>query len=107
MSTLIITIHIIACISLVLLVLMQSGSQGMGVVFGGSSSSLFGSSGAGGILSKLTIIMAIIFFITSLSFAYFHGDRPGSAPVSVMEEQVQPGAQQELPAQGPGAEDNS
>lgn len=99
MDTLIITIHIIACISLVLLVLMQSGDQGMGVIFGGSSSSLFGSSGAGGILSKLTIFMAIIFFVTSLSFAYFHGENTGSQPASVMEEtQPEAGQGQEAPA---------
>ncbi|MFO8031409.1 MAG: preprotein translocase subunit SecG [Desulfohalobiaceae bacterium] len=98
MGTLILTIHIIACISLVLLVLMQSGDQGMGVIFGGSSSSLFGSSGAGGILSKLTIAMAIIFFVTSLSFAYFHGNDSSSQPASVMEESLPEADQEQAPA---------
>jgi preprotein translocase subunit SecG len=98
LDTLIITIHIIACISLVLLVLMQSGDQGMGVIFGGSSSSLFGSSGAGGILSKLTIIMAVIFFVTSLSFAYFHGNNTGTQPASVMEETQPEAGQAQAPA---------
>ncbi|MFW5932506.1 MAG: preprotein translocase subunit SecG [Desulfohalobiaceae bacterium] len=99
MGNLILTIHIIACISLVLLVLMQSGHQGMGVIFGGSSSSLFGSSGAGGILTKLTVVMAIIFFVTSLSFAYFHADYSGSKPISIMEEaQPEAGQGQETPA---------
>ncbi len=105
MGTLVITVHIIASLSLVLLVLMQPGTQGMGVVFGGSSSSLFGSGGAGGILSKLTIVMAIIFFVTSLSFAYFHHERPGAAPESVIEHPVHEGAQEQAPAQIPGAPD--
>lgn len=70
MNTLILTIHVIACVSLVILILLQSGHQGMGVIFGGSSSTFFGSSGAGGFLSKLTVAMAIIFFVTSLGFTY-------------------------------------
>jgi preprotein translocase subunit SecG len=53
---------------LIILVLLQSGKEGMGVIFGGGSSSVFGSSGAGGILVKLTTVMAIIFVITSLSY---------------------------------------
>ena len=70
MQTFIITIHIIACIALVVLVLLQSGKEGMGVIFGGGGSSLFGSSGAGGLLSKLTAGAAVIFFCTSLTFTY-------------------------------------
>ena len=70
METLIITIHIIACIALVILVLLQSGKEGMGVIFGGGGSSLFGSTGAGGLLSRLTAGAAVIFFCTSLTFTY-------------------------------------
>ncbi|MFW6415695.1 MAG: preprotein translocase subunit SecG [Thermodesulfobacteriota bacterium] len=100
MNTLILTIHIIACVSLVALVLMQSGQQGMGVIFGGSSSSLFGSSGAGSLLAKLTIAMAIIFFFTSLGFTYIDSlDKKGSQESVVLEK---PGGQQEKPSAVPG-----
>ncbi|SDB33846.1 preprotein translocase subunit SecG [Desulfonatronum thiosulfatophilum] len=75
MSTLIITIHILACISLVVLILLQSGKEGMGVIFGGGSSSVFGGGGAGGLLKKLTISVASVFLITSLSFTYMSGQR--------------------------------
>jgi len=75
LSTLIITIHVLACISLVVLILLQSGKEGMGVIFGGGSSSVFGSSGAGGLLKKLTISAASIFVITSLSFTYMSSQR--------------------------------
>ena len=68
MGTLILTLHVVACIVLVVLVLLQSGKEGMGVIFGGGSSSLFGSSGAGGILVKLTAFIAVLFIITSLSY---------------------------------------
>ncbi|MDO4766600.1 MAG: preprotein translocase subunit SecG [Pseudomonadota bacterium] len=70
MDSLIITIHIIACVTLVVLVLLQSGKEGMGVIFGGGGGSLFGSTGAGGLLSKLTAGAATIFFITSMVFTY-------------------------------------
>ena len=70
MESLVITIHIIACVTLVLLVLLQSGKEDMGVIFGGGSSSMFGSSGAGNLLSKLTAGAATVFFVTSLTFTY-------------------------------------
>lgn len=70
MQTLILTLHIIVCFLLVILILLQSGKEGMGVIFGGGNSSVFGSTGAGGILAKLTTLMAVIFVITSLSYTY-------------------------------------
>ena len=68
MGTLILTLHVVACLVLIVLVLLQSGKEGMGVIFGGGSSSLFGSSGAGGILVKLTAFIAVLFIVTSLSY---------------------------------------
>lgn len=68
MHTLVLTIHVLACILLVCLVLLQSGQEGMGVIFGGGSSSMFGSTGAGGILVKATAVLAAIFLMTSLFY---------------------------------------
>ena len=68
MDTLILTLHIVVCLGLILLVLLQSGKEGMGVIFGGGSSSLFGGSGAGGILVKLTTFLAVLFVVTSLTY---------------------------------------
>ena len=68
MDTIILTFHVIICIFLVILVLLQSGKEGMGVIFGGGSSSLFGSGGAGGILAKLTMFVAIGFVVSSLGY---------------------------------------
>jgi preprotein translocase subunit SecG len=65
-----ITIHVIACVTLVVLVLLQSGKEGMGVIFGGGGGSLFGSTGAGGLLGKLTAGAATVFFLTSMVFTY-------------------------------------
>ena len=68
MGTLILTLHVVACIVLVVLVLLQSGKEGMGVIFGGSGSSFFGSTGAGGTLTKLTAFLAVVFIITSMTY---------------------------------------
>jgi preprotein translocase subunit SecG len=70
--TLITIIHLIACVFLILVVLLQTGKGAeMGAVFGGGGSgTLFGASGAGNFLTKLTTGTAIVFFITSLILAY-------------------------------------
>ena len=76
MEKLVLTLHIVVCVILVLLVLLQSGKEGMGVIFGGGSSSLFGSTGAGGILVKLTTFVAVIFLATSLGYNILTGVKP-------------------------------
>jgi preprotein translocase subunit SecG len=77
MITLVTIVHIIVCIGLILVVLLQTGKGAeVGAVFGGSSSTIFGSSGAGNFLSRLTTGMAIVFMITSLTLGYFAGRRP-------------------------------
>jgi preprotein translocase subunit SecG len=64
-------IHVLSCIFLVVVVLLQTGKGAeMGAVFGGSSSTVFGSSGAGNFLTRLTTVMAIVFMLTSLSLTY-------------------------------------
>jgi len=62
------TLHIIACIFLIIVVLLQTGKgSDVSAVFGGSSQTIFGSSGAGNFLTKLTTATAIVFMLTSLS----------------------------------------
>ncbi len=75
MQTLILTLHIIVCVMLIILVLLQAGREGMGVIFGGGGGSVFGSGGAGGLLSKLTAFMAVLFLFTCLSYTYVSGVR--------------------------------
>lgn len=71
MYTLVLVIHLIVCFFLIFIVLIQSSKGAeMGAAFGGGSSqTLFGSRGAGTILTKLTTISAIVFMLTSLSLA--------------------------------------
>src|SRR5678810_1002289 len=73
-------IHILVSLGLILVVLLQTGKGAeMGAVFGGSSATIFGSSGAGNFLTRLTTGMAIVFMITSLTLGYFAGRRPSSS----------------------------
>jgi len=61
-------LHILACFILIIVVLLQAGrGANMGAAFGGASQTVFGSSGPGGCLSKLTTIVAAVFMLTSLS----------------------------------------
>lgn len=102
MQSLILTLHIIVCCLLVILILLQSGKEGMGVIFGGGNSSVFGSTGAGGILAKLTTLMAVIFIITSLSYTYVTSSKPASDSVILNVQMEDP--QYATPAEKPAGD---
>ena len=72
-------LHVLVSVGLILVVLLQTGKGAeVGAVFGGSSSTIFGSSGAGNFLTRLTTGMAIVFMATSLTLGYFAGRKPSS-----------------------------
>lgn len=72
MSAVLVIVHVIVCIVLIAVVLLQRGKGAeIGAVFGGgASSTVFGSRGAGNFLTKLTTGSAIIYMLTSLSLSY-------------------------------------
>ena len=73
-------IHVFACLFLIVVVLLQTGKGAdMGAVFGGGSQTLFGSSGAGNFLTKLTTGTAIAFMATSLILTYGASRTPTSS----------------------------
>ncbi len=64
-------VHIFACFFMVCVVLLQTGKGAdVGAVFGGSSQTVFGSSGAGNFLTKMTTGIAVLFMLTSLFLSY-------------------------------------
>ncbi len=70
MVTAITVVHILMCFVLIMVILLQAGKGAdMGAIFGGSSQTVFGSSGAGTFLSRITTACAIIFMVTSLALA--------------------------------------
>ena len=91
MNTIINLIHVIAALSLILTVLLQSGKgAAMGSGLGaGSSQTMFGSSGAGNFLSKLTTGIAILFMVTSLTLAVLSTKKKSSSLIQGLEEPAQ------------------
>jgi preprotein translocase subunit SecG len=79
MITTLSVLHVIVCIFLIAVVLLQRGKGAeMGAVFGGgASSTVFGSRGAGNFLTLLTKICAAVFMLTSLSLSYLYTERAG------------------------------
>lgn len=81
MHAFILAIHMVACLMLIGLILIQhgKGADAGAAAFGGgggASASLFGSQGSASFLSRASAILATVFFITSLTLAYFSVDRP-------------------------------
>jgi len=72
MNTFLVVLHVMACLVLILVVLLQrgKGSDVGAALGGGGSNTVFGSRGAGNFLTKLTTGSAVIFMVTSLSLAY-------------------------------------
>lgn len=77
MTTLLVILHIFACLSLIVIVLLQAGKGAeMGAAFGsGSSQALLGASGGQSLIGKITTSIAILFMLTSLSLAWVSGNK--------------------------------
>jgi len=82
------TLHIIVCVFLVIVVLLQSGKAAdLAGAFGGmGSQTAFGPRGAATVLSKATTVAAGLFMVTSLSLAIYT-TRNSGASRSVLERQ--------------------
>lgn len=71
LKTPITVVHVVACIFLMLVVLLQPGrSGGLGAFSGVAAQQVFGGRGAGNILTKITWVTASIFFVTSITLAF-------------------------------------
>jgi preprotein translocase subunit SecG len=67
MQNVILVIHILACLALIGLVLVQKSEGGGLGIGGGGANSLMSGRGAAGAIVRTTIIMGGIFFVTSLA----------------------------------------
>ncbi|MHB9072262.1 MAG: preprotein translocase subunit SecG [Desulfobaccales bacterium] len=95
MTTIVVIIHVIVSLALICIVLLQQGKgAGIGAAFGGSSQTVFGSTGAAPFLAKLTAVAAILFMCTSLGLTFLGRQK---AP-SVMQGAEKPAATQPAPA---------
>ena len=98
-------LHVIVAISLVLVVLLQTGRGAeLGAAFGGMGQATSGR-GQSTFISKFTTGIAIIFMITSLSLAFLTTERPqssllqGNRPVQQAPAPATPPAPSQSPSQ--------
>ena len=92
MQTALLVIHILITISLIGLILIQRGKGAdIGAAFGsGASNTVFGSQGSASFLTRTTAILATLFFITSLSLAYFSTQKVEKKSVTEISAPVAP-----------------
>jgi preprotein translocase subunit SecG len=99
-------VHVVVCIFLIIVVLLQSGKAAdLAGAFGGmGSQTAFGPRGSATLLSKATTISAVLFMITSLSLSIL-ATRNAGLGTTVLEEQPQKAAPVKpgVPAQAPPA----
>lgn len=76
MGGLLIALHIIICLALILVVLLQSGKGAdLGSAFGGGSSQTAFGARRGNVLTRFTAICAILFMITSFAITFVYSPR--------------------------------
>jgi len=96
MSAAILAVHIIVCVVMILIILLQQGKGAeMGATFGVSAqgSAVFGPKGPTPLLAKITVGAAVLFMLTSLSLALLTNKR-----YSATLRQVEPVAPVTVPA---------
>lgn len=104
MLQVLIVFHVLLAIGIVVFVLLQQGKGAdMGAAFGsGASGTVFGARGSASFLSRTTAVLAALFFITSLSLAYFTDFQSGKKDIIevLKSEEVPPvpQAQEPVPA---------
>ncbi len=100
MITMLLVLHVLVCLSLVGIVLIQGGKGAdIGATFGaGASHTIFGATGGQSFIAKMTTSAAIVFMLTSLTLSMFWGQAGSS---SIMPSQVVPTQQQTAPAVAP------
>jgi preprotein translocase subunit SecG len=87
-------VHVIVCLFLIIVVLLQSGKAAdLAGAFGGmGSQTAFGPRGSATLLSKATTISAVLFMITSLSLSILATRRSGGVGSTVLEQGSRPPA---------------
>lgn len=110
--TILLIVEVLSALGLIGLVLLQQGKGAeAGASFGGGASqTIFGSSGSGNFMTRMTAIFATVFFLASLGLAYVSGKAgqgdgldfsgavaPESAPVSELPIIGAPPASSDLP----------
>lgn len=111
METVLYIVHVLVCLGLLPIILLQSGKGGgVSAAFGGGgATTVFGSRGASNFLTRLTSISAVVFMCTSLGLSWYSsrsrsvvGDvAPAPPPASTEQvQQAAPPSGDQVPAPG-------
>lgn len=94
METALYILHVLVCLAMLPIILLQSGKGGgVSAVFGGGGGgTVFGSRGASNFLTKMTTGAAVVFMCTSMGLSYMSSQSRSVVPTTP-----------ELPEQRPGA----
>ena len=78
LSKIVYVVMLLSALGIVVLVLLQHGKGAdMGTGFGaGASGSLFGATGSANFLSRTTGVLAVVFFVSTLTLSYVASHRP-------------------------------
>jgi preprotein translocase subunit SecG len=91
-------IHVLVCVFLILVVLLQQGKGAdLSVFGGGSTQTAFGARSATTMLHKLTVASFVIFILTTISIALFKGG-PGGGTVMAGHGKTKAAATKTVPA---------
>ena len=105
MYGMLLALHVLICIGLIAVVLLQSGKGGglAGGAFGGTAQTVFGGRGATDFMTRATMVLGGAFFVTSLVLALLSSN-PGRAGRSLIQEQARraPAAAPQMPGTAPG-----
>ena len=87
-------IHVIICLFLILVVLLQQGKGAdLSVFGGGSTQAAFGARGAATILHKMTVAGFVGFILTTMAIGFLQTGGGGSSVMSTVEESAEPAAE--------------
>ena len=99
MTLLLTIIHIVVCLFLIVIVLLQHGKGAdIGATFGGSSQAIFGTEGPLPLLNKITTFSAIVFMVTSLTLAFLSSHKASDSVMSDIKPQTITAAPVSTPA---------
>jgi preprotein translocase subunit SecG len=108
LPTILTIFHVLVCIFLILVVLLQQGKSAdwSGAFGGGSSQAAFGQRGTGTVLSKATTAAAVIFMLTSLGLTILISQPGGSSVIreGAKTNQTEPAPPAPAPAETPQQE---
>ncbi len=87
MGSVLLVIHLLACIFLVAVILLQRSTGGAldGLGGGSGASSFLNARGTGNLLTRTTAILAVILFVTSISLSLYYKDQHRQSAGSILE----------------------